>query len=464
MLARCSGPPEPRPWGARSRIAFAGAALASMLSLRCSDAPRIVSDTSSSGAMGSSASTEPDTPPRELCGAPGEACCRPPLPVCGLGAACQSSDAGAGICVAQPADTAVIPLCRSDWECPSGSTCCVSGAFGRCVQTNGAECPAPDLALAGSSAPGARPRVTTLFVSPDRCSLDEDCECLVEKGCAFGTGARRMLHVDALPLNIGGADLLLGNPESSPLYSRDSCSQRPFLDDYLRYELLEESGAVILRHDSRLVPRCRASNERGPLEGPFRCEQQGLAHGLARSFTPDGFRLDESSTFGVNDCPYIDITEVPPGRYEVRVTINPEGVIAESRGDNNSWSFRIQIPTFDDPARPCPDESSLLYRSEPPECGWTRAALADPTCTPGARVQFECDNCGGAPVARVCPGDAACSQLEALPTEPSRSSSCLQLAFTCPDTGRYGVLLSSGIFDEGQQRPTPEPFRCDPAP
>jgi hypothetical protein len=341
------------------------------------------------------------------------------------------------------------------------TTCCLSGAFGTCMRVDGDGCPLPDLTLAGTAAPEARLGIRMLEVDERGCLPAQGCECAFETGCTSGTGPRRVLEVDPLPLNVGSIDLLLGNPESSPLYARDSCSRRPFLEHYLRYELRHESGAVTLSHDSRLEPRCSRSDEqRGLLGTQFQCEQQGLSHGLSsRIFDSERFGFESTSTFGGNDCPFLDVSDVPAGRYEIRVTINPERAIAESRYDNNAWSVSVELPDFDDPLQPCPTASSLLFRSSPPECGWRAAPLAERSCAPGSRVELGCSACSGDPLARVCPGEAPCSRLDALPVEPA-SSSCPVLAFTCPDVGRYNVLLTSSHFDD-REPPEPDPFSCD---
>ena len=451
----------------RSGVGIVCTLVVCALALACSD------DSPPSGSAGAAGDAgappeDPDrtTPPRQLCGAPGEDCCGPPLPACVSGATCQAAadTPGGGTCAPEPTEVDVTALCRSDLECPRDTICCLSGAFGTCVRVDGNACPLPDLTLAGTTAPQARLGIRTLEVDERGCLPAQGCTCAVETGCTLGSGTRRVLEVDPLPLNVGTADLLLGNPESSPLYARDSCSRRPFLEHYLRYELLDESGAVTLSHDSRLEPRCSTSDEqRGLLGAQFQCDQQGLGRGLSsRIFEDETFGLESTSTFGGNECPFLDVSEVPAGRYEVRVTINPERVIAESRYDNNAWSFSVELPSFDDPLQPCPTASSLLFRSSPPECGWRAAPIAEPSCSPGARVELGCGSCAGDPIARVCAGDTPCSRLDALPIEPS-SSSCPRLAFTCPDIGRYNVLLTSSYFNN-REPPEPDPFSCDLVP
>jgi lysyl oxidase len=464
MSARSCRPPE-APLAHSLRV-FACGALVAALGLGCNDPAHASGQIPLGGGDAEAEAPEPPpetAPPRDLCGGPGEPCCDPPLPACAPGSTCQSSpDSPAPSCAPEARDTPTTRLCRTDLDCPTASTCCPAGAFGNCLQLGASECPVPDLTLAASSASEYLVTAVALDVSASGCTPEAGCDCLLERGCALEPGARRVLSIQPLPLNIGGADLLLGDPESSPLYDRDSCTRLPFVDHFLRYQLIDDTGAVRVSQDSRLVPSCRASDvQRGPLASQFSCEQQGLAHGLSNRRFEYEYPFEETGTFGSNDCPYVDVTDIPAGRYRIVIGINPERLLAESRYDNNDWSVTVDLPSFDDPLRPCPDSGSLLFRSNPLECGWTEAALPASTCVPGARMELGCPSCAGTPALRVCPGDTPCSALEALPLDARLTTSpCPEVFFTCPESGRFDVLSSSSDFG-GSQPPQPAAFRCD---
>jgi len=45
------------------------------------------------------------------------------------------------------------------------------------------------------------------------------------------------------------------------------------------------------------------------------------------------------------DCQWLDITDVAPGAYSLRVTINPDRVLTESNYDNNETTVPVTIPS-----------------------------------------------------------------------------------------------------------------------
>jgi hypothetical protein len=402
---------------------------------------------------------EPPEPPatvRLLCGRAGEVCCDSPLPACEVGAAC---DASAGRCVATTDEAELTLLCRSDLDCPSASTCCLSGALGTCAPSG--TCALPDLTLVDSIVPGFRLQGLLLNTRADDCAAGAGCECLLEKGCVLGEGARRVLRLEPLPVNIGGADLLLGDPDSSPAYSRDRCSGEPLVERYLRYELIDGSGAVTHRHDARLVPHCDTSlASSDPLPERLSCDNQGLERGLLNA-TFDAFDDGEyNGRFGAADCPYVDITGLPGGLYELRITINPERTFAEASYDNNTLRTPVELPAVGDPERAC-SPLELDHFADPLECGW-RPALPTTECVPGTPVQLECPDCTGLVLARVCAGDAPCSATEALHNSADPNE-CPRLDFECPASGRYQVLVSAAVdwYIPLQLPPAAYPFECN---
>ena len=44
------------------------------------------------------------------------------------------------------------------------------------------------------------------------------------------------------------------------------------------------------------------------------------------------------------DCQWIDVTDVPPGKYELRVDLNPSRTFQELTFDNNSASVEVTVP------------------------------------------------------------------------------------------------------------------------
>jgi hypothetical protein len=69
--------------------------------------------------------------------------------------------------------------------------------------------------------------------------------------------------------------------------------------------------------------------------GVYDCENQGISVGCADTYD------------SALQCQWVDITGVPAGEYDLRVTVNPEQLIAELESANNTATARIQI-TEDD--------------------------------------------------------------------------------------------------------------------
>src|SRR5690606_34067834 len=204
--------------------------------------------------------------------------------------------------------------------------------------------------------------------------------------------------------NVGDADLLLGSPETTLAPTITTCSGEPRFAAFLRYELVDSTGPQARRD----VPASCSAPASGRFVAPFDCEFQGLWSGFSQSYDPSA-----SVEGGAGDCRWLDITDVLPGEYTLRVTVNPDGLLPEQNlGNNTPTELPIIIPAFDDPAAPCPEPANPLLGSfAARECGWERAAFQSEelttSCTPGEYVPLTCtsDNtdfvCG---IYRVCSG------------------------------------------------------------
>ena len=146
------------------------------------------------------------------------------------------------------------------------------------------------------------------------------------------------------------------------------------------------------------------------------------------------------------DCQYIDITDVPPGRYRVRARINELRGLTETRYDDNEAFREVEIPATDppstDPTDACPADTDGTAR----DCGWVvDRALS---CAPGSRVTLGCNAacgagmCAGNPALRVCAGDGPCTHAAAVAeNDDACGTSCPSVTFTCPlFRNRYTVM------------------------
>lgn len=414
---------------------------------------------------------------RELCGSLDEACCSEPLPACGVGLRC---DVASGLCAAVAADARVAALCQSNSDCGPNQSCCPAGFAGHCEPVEPAACALPDLRLVAPLDFG--PRVVNGEFASNGCDRQNGCQCELQRGCVTGPGKRRLLSFVPAALNIGAADLILGDPQLTPSFDSESCWGEPYVDRFLRYELLDSTGAVRVSQESRLLS---CAFYEAPYAGDlpnrprFGCGFHGLQagapliDGLAYSaYYSSGVYYSIDPQLGSVECGSVDITDMAAGDYTLRVSINPEHALPESNYDNNSLSMRLSLPALDDPLQSCPpSENPLFDSSASRECGWSSALpQLSSDCSPGESVTLGCPTCDGEPVLRACDGTAPCTALTALAfgfdtyrengvlrgqcIESSSTceyvSTCPTLSFACPASGVYSVYSADEYPYYGQ--------------
>jgi hypothetical protein len=119
------------------------------------------------------------------------------------------------------------------------------------------------------------------------------------------------------------------------IYSR--CHQHYHFAGYALYQLLDPSGKEVIRGKKRAfcledfgplqtfpLPR--------PMQPRYTCDFQGISVGWADTYA-NGLT-----------CQYIDLTGLAPGRYTLRVTVNPDRVFPELTYDNNVAEAVVDIP------------------------------------------------------------------------------------------------------------------------
>jgi hypothetical protein len=347
--------------------------------------------------------------------------------------------------------------CSGASDCPAAQTCCLAGLLGRCVSLEkGARCPLPDLsvsALAGSLRTEQRSFATD----------SERDACALEKRCVGGAGLRRLLRFGTRTANTGKADLLLGAPGKTPGFEPATCDGQPYLADYLHYTLFDSSTGAVVVAEGQQQALCETQPTPASLLSRFDCQFMGLWQGFSEVYAPD-----------IADCQWVDITDVAPGQYVLRLEINPGRLLPESDFSNNTADVPITLPTGDPLAKcPVPYDGLSGYGTQR-ECGWSSATrpadagvapVLGAPCTPGAPIRQGCSACTGAPMLRACNGTGACSAGDALavaiPADP-----CPLVSFTCPQSGRYSLLVAnygSGLGGTGVYGYTEQPAGCEVA-
>jgi Lysyl oxidase len=181
----------------------------------------------------------------------------------------------------------------------------------------------PDLQVDAPSAKNSMRLETKTF---------ESSSCAIFEGCVGGPGPRKLLRFDGVIKNMGDADFILGDPLTSPeLFTFSACHGHHHLNEAMSYELLDENlnpvkrnGASVVGHKQGfcMLDMRKASGTAG--ERKYTCSNQGLGSGWGDVY---------ASTL---DCQWIDVTDVPNGKYVVKVTVNPGGTLTEADKTNNS--------------------------------------------------------------------------------------------------------------------------------
>jgi hypothetical protein len=161
--------------------------------------------------------------------------------------------------------------------------------------------------------------------------------CLINEQCVSGPGLRRVIRFATQIANIGNRDLVVGTPlENNPLWEFDQCHEHFHFEHYAAYDLIDLATSEALPIGAKngfcvldLATWDPALAVNGC--GTYDCGYQGISAGCADIYSAD------------LPCQWIDVTDVAPGQYEIRVTTNPEGTIDELSYDNNSASVRIEL-------------------------------------------------------------------------------------------------------------------------
>jgi hypothetical protein len=198
-------------------------------------------------------------------------------------------------------------------------------------------CDAPDIVVREQ---GALVYVEDIFV--------EQNSCTVYEGCVGGTGWRTVLRFDAQTANIGSSDLTMGIPVNHPdLYHYSPCHMHYHFDGYAVYELVDDGDQVVATGHKQAY--CMVDwrswawpwlmgKEVGGDEGFYNCYNQGLSRGWEDVYAAD------------LDCQWVDVTDVAPGDYTLRVEVNPtlpnsdDRRLIERDYDNNVLEMPVSVP------------------------------------------------------------------------------------------------------------------------
>ncbi|MBM4246835.1 MAG: hypothetical protein FJ148_24090 [Deltaproteobacteria bacterium] len=162
------------------------------------------------------------------------------------------------------------------------------------------------------------------------------CVLHPDEACVGAPGIRKLLRFDVLVHNRGDQDLVVGNPKERPdFFVYSGCHRHYHFRAAARYELLDATGGVV--RTGRKQGFCLEDtlpSELGAGTPPKRytCANQGVQVGWADWYP------------GTLDCQWIDVTDLPPGDYQLHVFWNPDRLMPETTLDDNAGTIPVTIP------------------------------------------------------------------------------------------------------------------------
>jgi len=165
----------------------------------------------------------------------------------------------------------------------------------------------------------------------------DDKSCAVVEQCVSGTGTRKVLRFSVEAKNQGQATLTVPPPDERPdLFTYSPCHGHYHFSGFARYALLDKAGNEVVT--GRKQAYCMEDTQQiavGPNVGcdkQYDCYNQGIQAGWSDLY---GNTLD---------CQWLDITDVLPGDYALKVELNPGRTFEEVTLDNNVATVPVTIP------------------------------------------------------------------------------------------------------------------------
>lgn len=215
----------------------------------------------------------------------------------------------------------------------------------------------PDAPIDAPGVPDLQPiaaRMTTYSVAVENIKddptdpTDPDGYCQVVEGCVAAAGARTLLRFPTVTGNIGTADLVMpplpAPGVSDAVYDWSPCHGKHHVHDFALFELVQGTDTIKTVKAARKQAFCledSASLASGGQGGKFTCTtRQGISVGWTDVYV---------QTLA---CEYIDVTDVTPGDYTLRITINPDHNLPDRDLTNNVFTMPVTLPAQPPPATP----------------------------------------------------------------------------------------------------------------
>ena len=162
-------------------------------------------------------------------------------------------------------------------------------------------------------------------------------DCMIQEGCVIAPGIRKLLIFSVQTANISQTNLELGDPVSSPFFQFSPCHGHYHLLEFSDYQITAPGGGSTLV-TSRKQDWCLSDIEQYVFQPwvsqtpTHFCENQGILGGW-------------SDIYGAGlDCQWLDVTDLPPGDYDLTAIVNAGGRIHESDYSNNRSTIPVTVP------------------------------------------------------------------------------------------------------------------------
>uniref|UniRef100_A0A1B6KSA0 SRCR domain-containing protein n=1 Tax=Graphocephala atropunctata TaxID=36148 RepID=A0A1B6KSA0_9HEMI len=164
-----------------------------------------------------------------------------------------------------------------------------------------------------------------------QCAMEENClatqayKIQREQPYSWHLETRRLLRFTARILNAGTADFRPSVPKH--LWEFHQCHMHYHsMEVFATFDVMDANNVRVA--EGHKASFCLEDNECLP----------GVAPGyVCANFGDQGISVNCSDIYRYNiDCQWIDITELTPGLYTLKVAVNPEFKVAEQSFDNNA--------------------------------------------------------------------------------------------------------------------------------
>ena len=199
----------------------------------------------------------------------------------------------------------------------------------------------------------------------------------VEEGCAGAQTGRVLVNFTTKSHSLGPHDLFLGDPGcpncalnpgapcANPYYVCSTAHGHAHFESFAKADLLDANGNIVVtgKKQGFCLEDFDCPNPK------FDCGNQGITVGCSDVYAA-----------GL-PCQYVDITDahLPDGDYTLRVTQDPDNVIAEANEGNNVATATVHLgPPTTPPPTTCPVYSATDLPQAIPDLGEATSIVHDP--------------------------------------------------------------------------------------